>query len=141
MPENTRAIHAAGAVQADLPAPPSKSVTQRVLILGALATGITRVIEPLDADDTRLLAQALAALGLAVDRGTDAWEIRGGEGRIPVPGAELDAGSAGTAARFLTAVACLGRGRFVLDGSARMRERPIQPLVDALRVLGARIRY
>ena len=141
MPETTRVIRVAHPVQADLAAPPSKSVTQRVLILGALATGLSRIVEPLDADDTRVLTRALATLGIAVDRGSRVWEIHGAGGRIPSPDAALDAGSAGTAARFLTAMACLGRGRFVVDGSARMRERPIQPLVDALRELGARIRY
>lgn len=141
MPETYRSIRVGGPVEADLPAPPSKSVTQRLLVLGALASGASRLVQPLDADDTRTLARALAVLGIAVDCGSGAWEIQGSQGRIPSPGATLDAGSAGTAARFLTALLCLGRGRYVLDGSARMRERPIQPLVDVLRELGVHIRY
>ncbi|HEU5181434.1 MAG TPA: 3-phosphoshikimate 1-carboxyvinyltransferase [Candidatus Polarisedimenticolia bacterium] len=136
-----RAIQAGGAVDADLVAPPSKSVTQRLLILGALASGVSRIVQPLDADDTRVMAEALRAVGIGIGQGARAWEIRGGGGRLPSPGASVDAGSAGTAARFLTALLCLGRGRYLLDGSPRMRERPIQPLVDALRELGARIRY
>src|SRR5512145_1670244 len=110
MPETFRSILVGGPVEADLLAPPSKSVTQRLLILGALASGATHLVQPLDADDTRVLAQAIAALGIGVDRGSGAWKIQGTQGRIPSPGATLDAGSAGTAARFLTALLCLGRG-------------------------------
>ncbi len=141
MSKEARDIRTGGTVDADLVAPPSKSVTQRLLVLGALASGVSRVVQPLDADDTRVMAQALRAVGIGVEQGAQAWEIRGGGGRLPSPGASVDAGSAGTAARFLTALLCLGRGRYVLDGSPRMRERPIQPLVEALRELGARIRY
>jgi 3-phosphoshikimate 1-carboxyvinyltransferase len=128
-------------VDAKFVAPPSKSVTQRALVLSALASGPSVLIDPLESDDTKVMAEALATLGFTVQRREAAWEIHGGGGRIPCQGATLDSGDAGTAARFLTALASLGRGRFVVDGSKRMRERPIQPLVDALRQLGVQIRY
>jgi 3-phosphoshikimate 1-carboxyvinyltransferase len=140
MEQSFRPIQPVREVRAAFTAPPSKSVTQRALILAALADGPSRLLAPLDATDSRTLLRALEILGLGVRRGAGAWEIDGGGGRIPAPGAELDAGDAGTAARFLTALVTLGSGRFVVDGSARMRQRPIAPLVEALRRLGVEIR-
>ena len=128
-------------MDAEFLAPPSKSVTPRALILAALASGPSALLDPLESGDTLALANALTALGFPVQRRPGKWEIQGGGGRIPSSGATLSAGEAGTAARFLTALVCLGRGRFVVDGSPRMRQRPIQPLVDALRQLGVQVRY
>jgi len=128
-------------VDAKFTAPPSKSVTQRALILAALASGPCTLLDPLESDDTLALAKALSDLGFSLERSPRKWVIHGQGGRIPSLGATVSAGEAGTAARFLTALVCLGRGRFVVDGSARMRERPMQPLVDALRQLGAKVRY
>ncbi len=136
-----RVIQGSGRVDAEFMAPPSKSVTQRALILSALASGPCALLNPLESDDTVVLANALSALGFSIQRHPGRWEIHGRGGRIPSPGATLSAGDAGTAARFLTALVCLGRGRFVVDGSPRMRQRPIQPLVDALRQLGVQVRY
>ena len=140
MEQSFRPIQPAREVRATFTAPPSKSVTQRALILAAVAGGTTRLVAPLDAGDSRTLLRALETLGLVVRRGTGAWEIDGGGGSFPVQGATLDAGDAGTAARFLTALVTLGHGRFVVDGSARMRQRPIAPLVEALRRAGVDIR-
>ena len=139
--QDRRAIHGGGPVDAEFIAPPSKSVTQRALILAALASGPCTLLAPLDSDDTQAMADALSALGFSVRRSPGAWEVQGQGGRIPSQGATLNAADAGTAARFLTALVCLGRGRFVVDGSQRMRQRPIQPLVDALRQLGVQGRY
>ncbi len=125
-----------GAVDAHVAAPPSKSVTQRALILAALATGSSRLLHPLDSGDTRRLAKALEDLGIPVRRDPGSWEVSGSGGQIPAPGARVDAGEAGTAARFLCALVALGRGRFLVDGSERMRRRPILPLVKALTDLG-----
>jgi 3-phosphoshikimate 1-carboxyvinyltransferase len=136
-----RAIRVSGPVDAEITAPPSKSVTQRALILSAMAAGPGALLDPLESDDTLTLANALSTLGFSVQRRPGKWEIQGQGGRIPSQGATVSAGDAGTAARFLTALICLGRGRFVVDGSARMRQRPIQPLVDALRQLGVSARY
>ncbi len=135
-----REISVTGPVDARLQAPPSKSVTQRALIVASLASGPSRLLSPLDAGDTRILLKALGDLGVTSGGDSQAWEIEGQGGHIPVSGAALDAGDAGTAARFLTALVCLGRGRFVVDGSERMRRRPILPLVEALAALGVRAR-
>ncbi|PYQ11570.1 MAG: 3-phosphoshikimate 1-carboxyvinyltransferase, partial [Acidobacteria bacterium] len=128
-------------MDAEFTAPASKSVTQRALILSALATGSSTLLDPLESDDTESLAHALVVLGFSVQCHPGRWEIRGEGGRIPSPGATVNAQDAGTAARFLTAFVSLGRGRYVVDGSQRMRERPMRPLVDALRQLGVQIRY
>jgi 3-phosphoshikimate 1-carboxyvinyltransferase len=97
-------------------------------------------VTPLDSGDTRTLLKALGDLGIPLRADSGVWEIQGQGGLIPSSSAVLDAGDAGTAARFLTALVCLGRGRFVVDGSERMRKRPIFPLVEALQGLGIRTR-
>lgn len=123
--------------------PGSKSITNRALLLAALAEGESTIDRALFSDDTRYMAAALAHLGVAVETrpvdscGGETFHVRGAGGRIPVQEATLETGNAGTAARFLVAYACLGRGRFVVDGSERMRQRPIEDLLDALRQLGA----
>jgi 3-phosphoshikimate 1-carboxyvinyltransferase len=136
----SREISVTGPVDAALEAPPSKSVTQRALVMASLASGTSRLVSPLDSLDTRTLLKALGELGIPCREEEGAWEIQGQGGVLPSPGAVLDAGDAGTAARFLTALVCLGRGRFVVDGSERMRQRPILPLVEALVELGIRAR-
>ena len=122
--------------------PGSKSITNRALLLAGLADGRSELQGALFSDDTRYMAEALNALGAHVD--TDAPSARivvdGCGGRWRAPAADLYVGNAGTAMRFLAAACCLGHGRYRLDGTARMRERPIQDLVDGLRQLGAAIR-
>lgn len=123
--------------------PGSKSITNRVLLLAALAEGRSRIENALFADDSRLMIDALSALGVSVAADEDqrtAW-VTGCGGRWPVGDAHLYGGNAGTVVRFLAAALCLGQGEYVLDGSARMRQRPISPLVDALRNLGAQISH
>ncbi|MDP3585589.1 MAG: 3-phosphoshikimate 1-carboxyvinyltransferase [Thiobacillus sp.] len=123
--------------------PGSKSISNRVLLLAALAKGTTIVRALLDSDDTRVMLDALRALGVGVARVSDSddYEITGGGGAFPVKQAELFLGNAGTAFRSLTAACALSGGEYVLKGVARMHERPIGDLVDALRKLGARIDY
>jgi len=123
--------------------PGSKSISNRVLLLAALAKGTTIVRALLDSDDTRVMLDALRALGVGVARVSDSddYEITGGGGAFPVKQAELFLGNAGTAFRSLTAACALSGGEYVLKGVARMHERPIGDLVDALRRLGARIDY
>ncbi|KAL6764061.1 plastid EPSP synthase [Haematococcus lacustris] len=119
--------------------PGSKSLSNRILLLAALAEGTTLVKNLLDSDDIRYMVGALKALGVQLEERWDRGEmlVQGCGGRFPAAGAELYLGNAGTAMRPLTAaVAAAGRGRFVLDGVARMRERPIQDLVDGLVQLG-----
>ncbi len=117
--------------------PGSKSISNRVLLLAALAQGETEVHGLLDADDTRVMRDALAALGVVFSNA----KVKGVGGVFPVKRAELFLGNAGTALRPLTAALALSGGEYRLGGVARMHERPIGDLVDALRGIGARIDY
>jgi 3-phosphoshikimate 1-carboxyvinyltransferase len=121
--------------------PGSKSISNRVLLLAALARGRTEVWGLLDADDTRVMRAALTQLGVVVAQKGESLEITGAGGAFPAKRAELHLGNAGTAFRPLTAVLALCGGEYRLDGVARMRERPISDLVDALTGVGARIEY
>jgi 3-phosphoshikimate 1-carboxyvinyltransferase len=122
--------------------PGSKSISNRVLLLAALADGVTEVHDLLDSDDTRHMLAALRTLGVVVDdRGDNHWRITGVGGAFPVKRAELFLGNAGTAFRPLTAALAFCQGDYILKGVARMHERPIGDLVDALRQLGAQIDY
>jgi 3-phosphoshikimate 1-carboxyvinyltransferase len=122
--------------------PGSKSISNRVLLLAALSDGVTEVYDLLDSDDTRHMLAALRTLGVGVeDRGDNHWRITGVGGAFPVKQAELFLGNAGTAFRPLTAALALSGGDYVLKGVARMHERPIGDLVDALRQLGAQVDY
>jgi 3-phosphoshikimate 1-carboxyvinyltransferase len=123
--------------------PGSKSISNRVLLLAALAEGETRTAGLLDSDDTRRMLEALTALGVRWSRagGGDDVVVEGTGGRFPVRSASLFLGNAGTAFRPLTAVLALSGGDYELSGVPRMHERPIGDLVDALRQLGARIDY
>ncbi|EFJ51939.1 hypothetical protein VOLCADRAFT_79287 [Volvox carteri f. nagariensis] len=119
--------------------PGSKSLSNRILLLAALAEGTTSVKNLLDSDDIRYMVGALKALNVQLEENWETGEmvVHGCGGRFNSSGAELFLGNAGTAMRPLTAaVVAAGRGKFVLDGVARMRERPIQDLVDGLVQLG-----
>ena len=122
--------------------PGSKSISNRVLLLAALAEGETEVRDLLASDDTARMLEALAALGVGVRQlDGENWAITGCAGDFPVRQAELFLGNAGTAFRPLTAALALAGGDYVLKGVARMHERPIGDLVDGLRQLGADITY
>jgi 3-phosphoshikimate 1-carboxyvinyltransferase len=121
--------------------PGSKSISNRVLLLSALASGDTRVGGLLDADDTKVMLDALLRLGVAWRREDDVVRVSGVAGAFPVRSAELWLGNAGTALRPLAAALAISGGEYRLSGVARMHERPIGDLVDALRRLGARIDY
>lgn len=131
-----------GPVVGSIRPPGSKSLTNRALVLAALAEGPTRLSGVLDSVDTQVMIESLRRLGLTIEQDLEAKTISlvGCGGRIAVPGAELWLENSGTSIRFLTAMCCLGKGRFRLDGNARMRERPIAPLVQALREAGVEIR-
>ncbi|MFQ5615535.1 MAG: 3-phosphoshikimate 1-carboxyvinyltransferase [Anaerolineales bacterium] len=121
--------------------PGSKSHTNRALLVAALAEGTTTLENALFSDDSRCMAAALAGLGfdIRLDPAASAMTVAGLGGRIPAKRADLFTGNAGTAARFLTAMLTLGHGEYRLDGVKRMRQRPIQHLLEALNHLGARV--
>lgn len=124
--------------------PGSKSLTNRLLVLGALSQGTVELREALFSRDTRLLAEGLRALGFAVEADPERriFRMEGHGGRIPRAAARIDVGNAGTAARFLTALVCLHpQGEFALDGDPEMRRRPMKGLVQALESLGARFSF
>ena len=123
--------------------PGSKSLTNRALLLAALADGTSHLSGVLFSDDTRRMIEALEALGFQVHADAQAARVQvaGHGGRIPAEQAELYLGNAGTAMRSLTAACCLGDGVYRLDGIPRMRQRPIGELVDPLRELGATVVY
>ena len=122
--------------------PGSKSISNRVLLLAALARGETVVRDALDADDTRVMLTALRALGIgAVSASSPEIRVQGCAGEIPVRSADLFLGNAGTAFRPLTAVLAIAGGEYRLSGVPRMHERPIGHLVVALRSIGAVVDY
>jgi len=123
--------------------PGSKSITNRALIAAALADGSSILKGVLLAEDTLLMIDALRQLGVAVtvDETAHVAEVSGCRGHIPASEADLSCGNSGTTIRFCTALCALGHGQFRLGGAARMRERPIGGLVDALRTLGSRVQY
>ena len=118
--------------------PGSKSYSNRVLLVTALARGRSEITQALFSDDTRYMHRALEALGVRVraDEAARSFTVDGVDGPFPAAEATLEVGNAGTVARFLTAAVALGRGTFVIDGSPAMRTRPIQPLLDGLTALG-----
>jgi 3-phosphoshikimate 1-carboxyvinyltransferase len=118
--------------------PGSKSITNRALIVAALAPGRSVLCGALFSDDTRYMAESLRRLGLSVesDESAETIAVEGAAGRVPAAEAELFVGNSGTSIRFLTALTALGHGRYRLDGVPRMRQRPIAPLIDSLRQLG-----
>ncbi len=120
--------------------PGSKSISNRALLIAALAQGTTRLEGLLKADDTDRMIESLVRLGVKIERIDDETAVvEGCAGKIPAREAELFIGNAGTAARTLTALLAFAGGRYRLDGIARMRERPIGDLIAALRELGALI--
>lgn len=118
--------------------PGSKSLTNRVLIVAALAKGTSELTGVLESVDTAVMRDSLQRLGIAIDFAPSAKTARiaGAGGLIPRGDLELWCENSGTSIRFLTALCALGRGRYRLDGNDRMRERPIAPLIDALAGIG-----
>jgi 3-phosphoshikimate 1-carboxyvinyltransferase len=120
--------------------PGSKSITNRALLLAALAEGESRLEGVLQSDDTRHMRTGLEALGIEiVEQDATTWIVRGGRSRLRRPDRDLFVGNSGTTVRFLSALAALVPGPVALVGDAHMATRPIQDLVDALRQLGVRV--
>jgi 3-phosphoshikimate 1-carboxyvinyltransferase len=118
--------------------PGSKSITNRALVCAALAEGVSTLTGALDSEDTRVMIESLARLGIRVEAADErsTLKVHGCGGRIPVDRAELYIANSGTSVRFLTALVSLGHGTYRLDGTPRMRERPIQDLLAGLAQLG-----
>ena len=132
-------IQTADTIDAVITVPGSKSITQRALIAAALADGTSVLHGPLVSEDTDYSSAALGQLGVDIEKNEDAWRVHGTGGRIVEPEDDIYLVNNGTATRFLTSVASLGNGEFVIDGGERMRERPIAPLIEALRGWGVDI--
>jgi 3-phosphoshikimate 1-carboxyvinyltransferase len=128
-----------GKIDAVVSVPGSKSYTNRALITAALADGESTITNALFSDDTKYMAFSLNALGIPIkeDPNANRFVINGKGGIIPAKQANLFIGNAGTAMRFLTAMLTLGNGVYEIDGIERMRQRPIQDLLDGLKQLGA----
>ena len=137
-----RTMHKTRSVDVTFIAPPSKSYTHRALIIGALGPGKTILKNPLFSVDTMLTARALESLGVPLQVKEDTIEITGCKGRF-APGSEvwLDLENSGTSIRLLASVALLCDSPVTLTGNARMQERPIGPLGDALIAAGGRVTY
>jgi 3-phosphoshikimate 1-carboxyvinyltransferase len=126
-----------GPVDVTWAVPGSKSITNRALVLAALADGGTRLNGVLESDDTRHMRAALARMGITIeDAGPDALVVRGGRASLRAPDGPLFVGNSGTTVRFLAAVAALVDGEVTLVGDDNMARRPIHVLVEALRSLG-----
>ena len=132
-------IKPAGRIKAKVSVPGSKSITQRALIAAALADGESTLLGPLESEDTRYTAGALQQMGVTVDKEKDRWIVHGNGGKITTPDKDIFLGNNGTATRFLTSVAALGTGTFRISGDERMAERPILPLMQALKGWGSDI--
>jgi 3-phosphoshikimate 1-carboxyvinyltransferase len=132
-------IQPCGPIAATIRPPGSKSITNRALVCAALARGESLLTGALESDDTQVMIDGLRQLGVRVeqDRAARILRVTGCGGRPPASSANLTLGNSGTTVRFLTAMVTLGRGVFRLDGTPRMRERPVEDLLDALRQLGA----
>ncbi|MFG1175301.1 3-phosphoshikimate 1-carboxyvinyltransferase [Erwiniaceae bacterium CAU 1747] len=142
--QDSLTLHPIALVNGTVNLPGSKSVSNRALLLAALANGTTRLTNLLDSDDVRHMLNALQLLGVHYTLSADrtVCEVVGQGGALKAEGAlELFLGNAGTAMRPLAAALCLGRNDIVLTGEPRMKERPIGHLVDALRQGGAVIEY
>ncbi len=131
-----------GPLEGTVSVPGSKSITNRALLLAAMADGVSTLRGGLDSDDTVVMRAALRAMGIEVTHeheAEDIWQVHGQGGRFLPPDHALDCGNSGTTVRFLTAALTLASGPIVVDGNARMRERPISDLVTSLRALGAEL--
>ena len=121
--------------------PGSKSISNRVLLLSALAKGASTLKGLLDADDTQVMRAALKTLGVNIEETKEDCIVHGCSGKLPKNQADLFMGNAGTAIRPLTAALAILGGNYRLHGVPRMHERPIGDLVDGLRMVGAQVAY
>jgi 3-phosphoshikimate 1-carboxyvinyltransferase len=133
------AIPTRGAIDAVVRVPGSKSITNRALLVAALAAGESELSGALESDDTLAMVEGLTALGCEITLDPERWRVQGRRGKLQRSAAAIHARGSGTTARFLTAAAALANGAVVIDGNPRMRARPIADLTDALRALGVTV--
>ena len=138
---NALTLDPAHGARGDISLPGSKSISNRTLLLAAVARGDTLVRGVLAADDTEVMLDALRALGVRIESLEHGYRVHGAGGGFPVKRADLFLGNAGTAFRPLTAMLALNGGEYRLSGVPRMHERPIGDLVESLKASGARIEY
>ncbi len=141
MADSLQITTTAGPIHGRIRPPGSKSITNRALVCAALANGTSTLTGALDSEDTRVMIESLGRLGIEVEASheRETLVVSGTNGQVPALEADLFCANSGTTFRFLTAVTTLGHGSYRLDGVARMRERPIADLSDALGQLGARV--
>lgn len=130
-------IRTRGPLDGRVRVPGSRSIANRALVCAALAPGRSRLRGITESDDTEAMREGLRALGVAIAVAGEVWTVDGSGGRLPARAATVDARASGTTARFLTAASTLAEGPTTIDGTARMRARPIADLAAALRALGA----
>lgn len=138
-PHTATVIPPGFALHGQVSPPGSKSITNRALLLAALAKGTSRLTGALKSDDTRHMSTALRHMGVTVDEPDDTTFVVTSQGRLQAPAQPLFLGNAGTAVRFLTAAVATVAGEVILDGDAYMQKRPIGPLLDALRAGGVQV--
>lgn len=131
-----RTIQTVPCVDVEIDVPPSKSYTNRALIVASLAEGTSILNNPSQADDVKLLISALEKFGVKINCSKNQLEVHGTSGTLQAPAEKIYVGNAGTTMRFLTTFACLAPGTTILYGNEDMHKRPIKDLLDALRSSG-----
>ncbi|MCQ8905195.1 MAG: 3-phosphoshikimate 1-carboxyvinyltransferase [Methanothermobacter sp.] len=129
-------VERSGNLEGTVKAPPSKSYTHRAVIIAALAEGVSEIRDPLVAEDTLSSLNACRAFGVRIDEG-ETWTVHGSGGELETPDDVIYLGNSGTTLRLMTSVASLAENYTVLTGDESLRTRPMQPLLDALKPLGA----
>ncbi|MDO8524622.1 MAG: 3-phosphoshikimate 1-carboxyvinyltransferase [bacterium] len=128
-------------IASEVTMPGSKSFTNRALVMAALSRGESRILGYSPSDDSEILIMALKKIGIKITKTKKQIIIQGNGGVFKEFNGKINLGMAGTAVRFFIALACLIPGKIILDGHARMRQRPMAELVNSLRTLGAEIKY
>jgi 3-phosphoshikimate 1-carboxyvinyltransferase len=141
MNKKIRTLRPGHKVEAEIRLPGSKSITHRALMMASLAQGESRIANALAAEDTLLTAEALRQLGVTINWGEEAIVVKPPEQRWQQPENPIFLGNSGTSMRLLLSLAAAGKGRFLFDGTQRLRERPVGPVLEALEALGPACRY
>ncbi len=136
MSKELRTIRPINSVNAEIQLPPSKSYTNRALIVASLADGTSIIHHPSKSNDSMLLIDALRRFGIEIKENQDSLEVIGSNGKLKAPSQEIFVGNAGTTMRFLASLACLAEGETILNGDEQMNKRPIKDLIETLKANG-----